>query len=487
MKNSRNRFLAVALACTLLTANMSMLSAFADSTPIVTVGADLSEAQLNSMLDFFGLQFTDEELANMYDSETNTVKGGLVNGVEVVVINNAQEHEYLDDYFLQSDIGTHTLSCSYILPMESGGIVVRTANLTRVSDGMIANALVTAGIENCQVIASSPILASGRGVSGTGALTGILVSYEKSAEVELDEEKKALATEELAVTDSIVSEVVTPDTNTSVETVEGETGLEAEVKAITEARVLEMLNEIKAEIINGNLSKEEIEAIVDKHLEAYKIELTEELYNKLVEYLMKLTKVSYSEQIKESLSGVTERIKTGFDKIDLSTIKIEVSEDTKNWFEKIIDAIVNFFKSIFGGGSDEESSDDSGSITETVQNIFNDINTDVFKFDNGANGEEPEEEEANAEDIADTVNNEEASVDDNTAVEIETIVSEENIPEPEPETVINEEVYEENVQEEDGGIGEEQGVNNADASDNDDSQEDTNGNTGLSLDDIIAE
>ena len=53
-------------------------------------------------------------------------------------------------------------------PTQSGGIKVRTANLNYVTGNMIANALSTAGVTNCEAVAACPYE-----VSGTGALTGV--------------------------------------------------------------------------------------------------------------------------------------------------------------------------------------------------------------------------------------------------------------------------------------------------------------------------
>ena len=50
---------------------------------------------------------------------------------------------------------------------------------------MIASTLTTAGMENCNVIAACPFE-----VSGTGALTGIIMAYEQASGENLDERPK---------------------------------------------------------------------------------------------------------------------------------------------------------------------------------------------------------------------------------------------------------------------------------------------------------
>ena len=88
-------------------------------------------------------------------------------------------------YIPLEQIGTRTLSCAYVKPTQSGGIKVRTANLNYVTGNMIANALSTAGVTNCEAVAACPYE-----VSGTGALTGVIMAYESASGQKLDSTKK---------------------------------------------------------------------------------------------------------------------------------------------------------------------------------------------------------------------------------------------------------------------------------------------------------
>ena len=147
---------------------------YADATKIVTLGADLSDEQKQTVLNFFGI----DDLGT----------------VQAIEINNTEEHETLGDFVPAEQIGTKTYSCAYIEPTNSGGINVKTANLTYVSNQTLANALMTAGIQNCNLIVTAPFP-----VSGTGALTGVYKAYDSMGK-KLDEDKKVVATQELLVT-----------------------------------------------------------------------------------------------------------------------------------------------------------------------------------------------------------------------------------------------------------------------------------------------
>ena len=50
---------------------------------------------------------------------------------------------------------------------------------------------------------------------------------------------------------------------------------------------------------------------------------------------------SFKEQAQKLSSQIQEGAKSIFNKLN--------SQDTKNWIQKIIDAVINFFKGLFGG------------------------------------------------------------------------------------------------------------------------------------------
>ena len=127
------------------------VTALADSAKVVTLGANLSDEQKASMYKYFGTS---------------------ADQVDTIEVTNTDERKYMEGIATESQIGTRTYSCSYVEPTDSGGIQVKVANLTFVTSSMIASTLLTSGVENCNVVAGSPIE-----VSGTGALTGIMMAY----------------------------------------------------------------------------------------------------------------------------------------------------------------------------------------------------------------------------------------------------------------------------------------------------------------------
>ena len=141
------------------------------------------------------------------------------------------ERDLLGSWVPLEQIGTHTISCALVKPTTSGGIQVRTANLNYITSNMIASNLATAGITNCEVVAAAPFE-----VSGTGALTGILMAYERSTSTALDQNKSNVAVQELVTTTDLANKV-------------------------GQQEAQQIVNDIKLQIIEGNLEATDVEQV----------------------------------------------------------------------------------------------------------------------------------------------------------------------------------------------------------------------------------
>ncbi|RGU90477.1 DUF1002 domain-containing protein [Clostridium sp. AF15-17LB] len=315
-------------------------TAMADSSKVVTLGANLTEEQKKSMYDYFG---------------TSADK------VDTIEVTNADERKYMEGIASEAQIGTRTYSCSYVEPTGSGGIQVKVANLTFVTSSMIASTLLTSGVENCNVVAGSPIE-----VSGTGALTGIMMAYEKASGEELSEDQKATATEELVTTGELA-------------------------ESIGQQEAADLMNEVKQEVIEDGLKDDdEIEGAVNDAADSQNVSLNEDQKAKIVSLMKSISEYDYDvkalKNTLENLEGKSEgffsnlwnSIKSFFTGGDSdggiinntndsilgdnavidSTIDALKSKDSGDG-ESFWDKIVNFFKNLFGGDDEDDASDNS--------------------------------------------------------------------------------------------------------------------------------
>lgn len=338
------RTLPVFVAAALVCVNLPMV-AKADSSKVVTLGANLSEDQKVSMYEYFGT--TADE-------------------VDTIEVTNQDERKYMEGIASEAQIGKKTFSCSYVEPTDDGGIQVKVANLTFVTSSMIASTLLTSGVENCNVVAASPTE-----VSGTGALTGIMMAYESASGEELNEDQKAAATEELVTTGELADE-------------------------IGQQEASDLMNQVKQEVIKEGLSdEEEIENTVDSAAKKAGVNLTDEQIAQIVSLMQNIAQYDYDvkalQKTLDNLNGKEEGFFsklvstfTGFfgggdDKggiinstndnilgenavVDstLDDIKDKMNSDEEDGF---FDKIANFFKGIFGGNDTEDAEDDNADDT----------------------------------------------------------------------------------------------------------------------------
>ena len=388
MKKNMKKAIAGAMAGLLVLQNP--IVALADSEKVVTLGANLTEEQRQSMLDYFGV--TEDE-------------------VMIVEVNNQEERKYLEGIATESQIGTRTYSCAYIMPNNEGKINVKTANLTWVSTSMIANTLVTAGIDSCDVIAAAP-----KEVSGTGALTGIIKAYETVTDEELDEEKKELAMEELLDTAELGNEIG-----------------QDEASAI--------MNEVKTQVIKDNITdEEEIKDVINDVAEYYDVEVPEEQVSDVSQLMSNIAQQDYDyDQLESTMGDLQDKLVDNMDNIKESFMSKTEGGDgffaaIGNFFSSIFGAIGDFFGNLFGGSDAEEEGEDA--VTSDEESILNNTNdaalgitgsesetgtseaTAAPETENTTTEEETQEPADNS--ISDNTNEASYSIDENSNLQEET-------------------------------------------------------------------
>lgn len=311
MKKAKSAAALLCSACLALSG--TAVPTMADSVKVVTLGADLSQDQKNTMMKYFNV-----------DSSQ----------VQILTVTNQDERDHLSAYVPIEQIGTRTVSCAYVKPTQSGGIKVRTANLNWVTCNMIATSLSTSGVKNCEVVAACPFE-----VSGTGALTGIQMAYETATGEQLDSTKKELATEEMVVTGNLADEVGKNDATT-------------------------VMNNSKMQVIKDNVQNaDEIYNIVVNVAQQNNVNLDSDQINKIVELLKQIAQQDYNyDDVKATLEQVDQN--TSGDSGELGDIADE-EDDTVNAGDTADgDDILNSVDNSALGGDIVESSTENPSLEQ---------------------------------------------------------------------------------------------------------------------------
>lgn len=290
----KKKFISSIVCLSLILGNITC--AFADSSKVVTIGVDLSDAQKQTVLDYFGVK-KDEAV--------------------ILEVNNLEERKYLQGIASEAQLGTKTFSCAYVEPAKKGnGINVKTANLTYVTSSMIASTLATCGVEDANVIAMTPL--SG-GVSGTGALTGVMKAFEDATGKELSEDKKELASKELITTSDLGDE-------------------------IGQDEAAGLINDIKADVIkSGTKDTNQIAETINNVTNNYNITLTPSQEKQISDLMTKISEQDYDYN---SLKNTFKNVSDAVDK-NLQEAGININRS-----EGFFSSIGNWFKDLFSGSKD---------------------------------------------------------------------------------------------------------------------------------------
>ena len=255
---------------------MSVTPVLADASKVVSIGNDLTDAQKKTMMKYFGIE-NDKS-------------------VQEITVTNKDEIAHLSSYIPLEQIGTRTVSCAYIKPTESGGIRVRTANLQYVTANMIASTLADLGIKNCEVVSACPFQ-----VSGTGALTGIIMAYETATGEAIDQAKKDIATQEVVVTKDLAKDIG---------------NVQAEY----------VINQAKAEAVQNNISdKQEIQNTVTTIVNNNNINISQDQIENITNLTQNIVNENYGDTYIENITEINNNIRQEIAASD--DIDIDLGED----------------------------------------------------------------------------------------------------------------------------------------------------------------
>ena len=273
-----------------------------DSKPYLALGKDLNEEQLTYVLNEMGIAREDLDNYN------------------VVYITNDQEHKYLDSYIDPAVIGSYSLSCVMVKQNTKGyGIRVTTKNINYCTVSMYKNALLTAGVEDADVLVVGPFP-----ISGTAALIGAWQAYEEMSGKKLDEDAKTAALAEMITIGEISDEVTDADSD----------------------KVEELIEYIKAEVIaKGLTDADDIKDVIKEAQEKFGITLTEDQINALVNVMKQIADLKIDpKKLLEQAGDLYNKYGDSVLAEAKNALNGIITDEVKQSFW---DAVVGFFKTLF--------------------------------------------------------------------------------------------------------------------------------------------
>lgn len=264
---------------------------YADAVPgeqVVTLGKDLSPQQRQEMLDLFGV---DEQ------------------EVTILEVTNAEEREVLGDLLSPAVIGSRAISSAKITLAEKGhGLSVETHNITWVSKSMYVNALLTAGVEDADVMVAAPFP-----VSGTAGLTGIIKAFEAATDGQLDEKRVAVANEEMVTQAQLGERLGDPEA------------------------AAELMARLKEALGNQTLSEEQLRNLIINVAGDLNLQLTDSEIASLLSILQKLQQLDIDwNRLQQQWQQWQQQLEDFLQK----------NPEVKNWFIRLLEAIRDFIQSL---------------------------------------------------------------------------------------------------------------------------------------------
>ncbi len=255
---------------------------------VVSLGADLTLEQRDKILNEFGVT---EDKVDIIEVSIQDVKNYLENATS-------------------KEIGTKAFSSAYVQLLPEGeGIFVDTHNISLVTEEMYANAMVTAGMKDAKIKVTAPFK-----VTGTTALTGIMMAFEEATGQKLNEDAKKVANQEIKVTKDISED-------------------------FGQDKATELIKRVKTEILSQNIkTPEDMREVIINIANELGITLSEEQIDQILKLMERISKLDIN----------VDSILNQLDKIgkNLEIVKNTIQEN-KGILQKIIDAILEWLRNIF--------------------------------------------------------------------------------------------------------------------------------------------
>lgn len=283
-----------------------------DGKVVVALGADLTEAQKDTVLGLMGI--TREQLA----------------GYEVITVTNAQEHQYLDSYLSPSVIGSKSLSSVMLKKGAAGsGVFVTTKNINYCTTGMYRNALLTAGVQDTEVIVAAPTP-----ISGTAALIGAVKAYEKMEGTTIPDVALSNALNELITT--------------------GELAQAAKDMEVSSEEIEQFMAWLKEKVAKGELDSDgDIRAAVEEGEAKFGVSLTDGEVQKILDLMGKLQSMGLdSEYLFSQAEKLYNKYGAGIvehaDEAISEAVSGAVSNAADGFLDSLKKSVKDFWDSLFG-------------------------------------------------------------------------------------------------------------------------------------------
>lgn len=293
----------------------SVKAADDDNTPVVTLGTSLTNSQRQGTI----------------DTLTASLNGD--NNYKTITITGSDLVKYLNPSGANFNNNSGVWSSALVQRTSSGsGINVHILpyngrnNITTITTNQYKNAALTAGISDADIYVTSATP-----IDGSGALAGVYAAFAKNGEA-LNQSQINAAQNEM-------------------NTLSGITQANKDKSGYSDAQLNNAVAGAKQEMAKQgqNISNSQIRDIVNNQININHLgdTITNNQKEQIVQLLIQiknsgaLKDKNFQQQAGQLVSQIQSSAKNIFSKFN--------TPETRNWFQKIVDSVVSWFQSLFGG------------------------------------------------------------------------------------------------------------------------------------------
>lgn len=257
------------------------------------LGADLSQEQKATVYDLLNIQ-DDSRYAISYTT-------------------NQEEHEALDGYLSASVIGSKALSSILLIPGEAGsGLSIEAYNITYCTIAMYQNALLDAGVQDCDIHIAAP-----SGVSGTCALVSAMKAYSTMTGESISTHAADTAVNELVTTGEVGDQIGDND------------------------KAAQLIAALKQKMLEDNLNQEDIATALDQICTNMNINISADLKQDIVNLMLKVKDTNIDvDALKQQAGDLYSQIQDTVAGLNIDT------EAATGFLQKLLQAILDFVRSL---------------------------------------------------------------------------------------------------------------------------------------------
>lgn len=286
--------------------------------PVVTLGSSL----------------TDDQKTGTINTLTASLNGGQY---DTLTVNGSTLVKYLNPSGSSFTASSGVWSSAMVNKTDNGGINVHilnyngTNNITTITADQYRNAAVTAGVSNADIYITSAVR-----IDGSGALAGVYAAFAQNGQT-LSSSQIAAAQSEVNTLSDITQANKNTDGYSDKQLNNAVAGMKKEMASQSNSGQQTLSQNQIGNIVDSQLKNNNLGTIINNNQRTQIINLLVKIQSSGA-----LKDSNFKQQASKLASSIQDSAKGLFNKIKGSVN----SEEGRNFFQKILDAITNFFNSL---------------------------------------------------------------------------------------------------------------------------------------------